>query len=94
LNINESDFNLTLTNGAGSIFPPDILNINKDFLPIINETITCDDLTLKYFAVRKGIPHKWIVNNNIMGIPRRLPKSESLPLYKINLKNNNICIIS
>jgi len=90
--INESDFNLTLTNGAGSIFPPDILNINKDFLPIINETITCDDLTLKYFAVRKGIPHKWIVNNNIMGIPRRLPKSESLPLYKINLKNNNICI--
>ena len=25
-NINKSDFNLTLTNGAGSIFPPDILN--------------------------------------------------------------------
>ena len=90
--INESDFNLILTNGAGSIFPPDILNINKDFLPIINETITCDDLTLKYFAVRKGIPHKWIVNNNIMGIPRRLPKSESLPLYQINIKNNDICI--
>ena len=35
--------------------------MNKNFLPIIKETITCDDLTLKYFAVRKGIPHKWIV---------------------------------
>ena len=52
-NIKESNFNLTLTNGAGSIFPPDILNMNKNFLPIIKETITCDDLTLKYFAVRK-----------------------------------------
>ena len=51
-----------LTNGAGSIFPPDIFNIKDDFLPIINETITCDDLTLKYFATIKAIPHKWIVN--------------------------------
>lgn len=90
--INTSDFNLTLTNGAGSIFPPDILNINEDFLPIINETITCDDLTLKYFSIRKGIPHKWIINKNIMGIPRRLPKTKSFPLSKINFKFNNICI--
>ena len=92
-NINKSDFNLTLTNGAGSIFPPDILNINEEFLPIINETITCDDLTLKHFAVKKGIPHKWIINNNIMGIPRRLPNSKSVPLFNINSKkNNDICI--
>ena len=90
--INASDFNLSLTNGAGTIFPPDILNINEDVLPIIDETITCDDLTLKYFAIRKGIPHKWIINKNIMGMPRRLPKTKSLPLYEINSKFNDICI--
>ena len=43
------DFNLILTNVGGSIYPPDILNIKDEFLPIIKETITCDDLTLKYF---------------------------------------------
>jgi len=90
--IKESTFNLLLTNGAGSIFPPDILNINDDFLPIINETITCDDLTLKYFANIKGIPHKWIVNNHIMGIYRALPKSNSSPLFRINKINNDLCI--
>ena len=90
--INESTYNILLTNGAGSIFPPDILNINDDFLPIINETITCDDLTLKYFAIIKGIPHKWIVNNHIMGIPRSLPKSNSSPLFNINKINNDLCI--
>ena len=90
--IKESTFNLLLTNGAGSIFPPDILNINDDFLPIINETITCDDLTLKYFAIIKGIPHKWIVNNHIMGVSRRLPKSKSSALFDINRNVNDICI--
>ena len=90
--INESDFNLTLTNGAGSIFPPDILNINEEFLQIIGETITCDDLTLKHFSVMKGIPHKWIINDNIMGIPRNLPKTKSIPLYNINVNFNDICI--
>jgi len=86
------DFRITLTNGAGSIFPPDILNMNEEFLSIINETITCDDLTLKYFSVLKGIPHKWIINNHVMGIPRALPKSKSVPLFKINKVNNDICI--
>jgi len=90
--INESDFNLTLTNGAGSIFPPDILNINEEFLQIIGETITCDDLTLKHFSVMKGIPHKWIINDNIMGIPRNLPKTKSIPLFNININFNDICI--
>ena len=89
---NESLFNITLTNGAGSIFPPDIFNIKDDFLPIINETITCDDLTLKYFATIKAIPHKWIVNNKVMGVKRILPKSHSLPLFDINIINNDICI--
>ena len=90
--INESNFNLTLTNVGGSIFPPDILNINNDFLPIINETLTCDDLTLKYFANIKGIPQKWIFNNRVIGIRRKLPKTKDSPLSKINFINNDICL--
>ena len=90
--IKETKFDLTLTNVGGSIFPPDILNINDDFLQIINETITCDDLTLKYFANIKGIPPKWIVNKNLMGISRKLPKNNSTALFKINHINNDICI--
>ena len=90
--INISDFNLCLTNGAGTIFPPDILNINEKYLPIIKETLTCDDLTLKYFSIIKGIPHKWIFNNHIMGIQRILPKSNSTALFQFNQFYNDICI--
>ena len=90
--VNDSDFELTLTNGAGSIFPPDIFNIKEDFLPIIKETITCDDLTMKYFSIIKAIPHKWIVNNNVMGFNRTLTKSNSSKLSDVNLINNDICI--
>ena len=90
--INKTNFDLTLTNVGGSIFPPDILNVNDDFLPIINETITCDDLTLKYFANMKGIPQKWIFNNKVLGIPRKLPRAHDSPLFKINTINNDICI--
>lgn len=90
--INKSSFNLTLTNNGGSIFPPDILNINEDFKPIIHETITCDDLTLKYYANLKGIPHKWVVNKNLMGT-NKIIKDRKIPtLYKINHINNDICI--
>jgi hypothetical protein len=86
------DFNLILTNVCGSIYPPDILNIKDEFLPIIKETITCDDLTLKYFENLKGIPIKWVYNNNMLGIKRTLPKNNASSLFKINLINNNICI--
>jgi len=90
--IKNANFNVTLTNVGGTIFPPDILNINEELIPTINETITCDDLTLKYFANRKGIPQKWIVNDRLLGIKRRLPKTKDRPLFRINLKNNDICI--
>ena len=90
--IKEPNFNLTLTNVGGTIFPPDILNINDDILPIINETLTCDDLTLKYLANIKGIPPKWVINQNIMGIERNLPQNNGSCLFEINKINNDICI--
>ena len=86
------DFNITLTNVGGSIFPPDGLNINDELLPIINETITCDDLTLKYLANIKGIPQKWVVNNKIMGIKSLIPKTLNSSLYNINFNINDICL--
>ena len=86
------EFNLILTNVGGSIYPPDILSIKDEFLPIIKETITCDDLTLKYFENIKGIPVKWIKNNNMQGIKRSLPKIKASPLFKINFINNDKCI--
>lgn len=91
--IKEPSFDITLTNVAGTIFPPDILNIKDNYLPIIRETITCDDMTLKYFSTIKGIPPKWIVNNNLLGISRDLPKTNAKPLYKINNRiMNDICL--
>ena len=90
--INITDFNIVLTNVGGTIFPPDILNINQNILPIINETITCDDLTLKLFSNKKGIPPKWIVNKNVLGIPRKLPNNSDSPLSSVNIFNNDICI--
>ena len=86
------EFNILITNVGGSIYPPDILNINDEFLPIIKETITCDDLTLKYFENIKGIPIKWIYNQNMLGTERILPKTKAIPLFKINSINNDICI--
>ena len=90
--IKEPNFNLALTNVGGTIFPPDILNINDGIIPIIKETITCDDLTLKYLANIKGIPPKWVINENIMGISRKLTKNNGSTLYKLNRINNDICI--
>lgn len=90
--IKEASFDITLTNVGGSIFPPDILNVNDDYLNIINETITCDDLTLKYFANMKGIPMKWAFNKHFLGKRRRLPKISAKPLFMINLIKNDICI--
>jgi hypothetical protein len=90
--INATTFNLTLTNVGGSIFPPDILNINEDFLPIINETITCDDLTLKHLANLKGIPHKWVFNTRLMGMKKIINPNTTSTLFEINHYYNDICI--
>ena len=81
--VKEANFSLILTNVGSKIFPPDILNINEKLLLIINETITRDDLTLKYLSNIKGIPTKLVVNNNFLGIKRILPKTNDKPLYRL-----------
>jgi len=87
-----SDFNITLTNIGGSIFPIDIININDELLPIINEAITCDDLKLKYLSNRKGIPINWVGNCKTIGGKSLIPKALDSPLFNINIKINDICL--
>ena len=84
-----TNFNIFLTGVGGIIYPPDILNINKESLYIINETLLGDDFTLKYFQIKKGIeqaliydPHSWAL--------QFLNNTKNRPLYLINLFNNNI----
>lgn len=90
--IKNADFNVFLTGVGSVLYPPDILNINDEFLPIIKETITCDDLTLKHFEIQKGIPGKFVVNNMINGIPRNDERNQGNPLFPINKIKNDICI--
>lgn len=56
------DYNLFITSGAGTLFPPDILNIEEKYRNLIDETITTDDITLKYFEINKGIESIWVPN--------------------------------
>ena len=85
----EINFNIFLTGVGCIIYPPDILNINEKYLPFIHETITNDDITLKYFAIQKGIPHKWVVNNLINGIPELIAKYQGTPLVNKNYFDYN-----
>ena len=87
------DFNTFLTGVGCILYPPDILNINDNYLPIINETITSDDITLKYFASQKGIPHKWVKNKFIHGLKKIIPSNTGNPLFQINNIKIDINII-
>ena len=88
----EIDFDIFLTGCSGIIYPPDILNIDDSYIPIIEETKTCDDITLKYFEIKKGVPSKWIKNKNYLAPPIYVPNTQSNPLSTINGIFNNVCI--
>ena len=87
--IKKPDFNLFGTGVGSMIYPPDILNINENYLDLIKEAITTDDIILKYFSVIKGIPIKWTQCNKINGLIGLIPyiKGENLleSINKINL---------
>ena len=89
--ITKPSFDLFLTGVGGIIYPPDIFNINEKYIKIIEETITGDDIILKYFEVIKGIEGKWIPNKHMQGL-KCLENLIHRPLYKINAINNDINI--
>lgn len=96
--IKAPNFDLFLNGCGGIIYPPDILNLNNEILPIINETITGDDITLKYLETIKGIPPKWVENDFLDGIRRnnriKVPILESVNRIKndINIDKLNLLI--
>ena len=91
-NISNSDYNIFITTGAGAIYPPDILNIEESYMNLINETITTDDITLKYFEIKKGIESIWVPNNLILGMktPKLTPLILNKTLYYYNILLNNM----
>ena len=90
--IKAPNFDLFLNGCGGIIYPPDILNLNNEILPIINETITGDDITLKYLETIKGIPPKWVENDFLDGIKRNNPQIKVPILESVNRIKNDINI--
>lgn len=89
--INEIDYNIFLIGIGGIIYPPDILNINKEYLGIIKEFLIGDDFVLKHLAIKKGIEQRLISSNHPQGL-YELNSSMGRPLFDINKFRNNIYI--
>ena len=62
------DYNIFITTGAGGLYPPDILNIEEEFMNLINEVLTTDDIFLKHLEIIKGIESVWVQNENLLGL--------------------------
>ena len=87
----EASYDIFLTGVGGVLYPPDIFNINEKYSKIIEETITADDVALKYFEVIKGIDEKWVPNRHLLGL-KIMTNLVHRPLVNINTKNNDIYI--
>ena len=67
LELNPS-FELFATSGAGTLFPPNILNISDDNIKEINKCITADDIYLKYLSRKRNIKIVWVPNKFLLGL--------------------------
>ena len=81
--VEDIDYNIFLIGVGGIIYPPDILNINENYLDIIRDFLIGDDFVLKHLEIKKGIEQRLIKNNHPQGL---YMKNNSLnrPLYAIN----------
>ena len=84
----KANYDIFFTGVGGVLYPPDILNINRKYLKIIEETMLVDDITLKYFEINKGIEVQWVPNKHNQGL-KIMTNSEDNPLFKINKFINN-----
>ena len=87
----EANYDLFLTGVGGILYPPDVFNINEKYSKIIEETMTGDDIALKYYEVIKGIDEKWVPNRHLLGL-NMLKNSVHKPLGKSNIKYNDLYI--
>ena len=85
-------FNLLANTGSGTLFPPNILNINDENIKEIINCITADDIYLKYLSRKKNIKIVWVPNDYLLGIKQLNDK------YALYIKNalvgnlNDICL--
>ena len=90
--ITEANYDIFLTGVGGVLYPPDILNINRNYSNLIRETLLGDDITLKNLEVNKGIEVKWVSNRHLKGL-KEMTNYIDKPLFKINnIINNDIYI--
>jgi hypothetical protein len=73
------------TTGAGTLFPPNILNIYYSLIYDILKCITSDDIFLKYIENKLKIKVVWVSNKKTLGI-KSLSKTG---LFKKNILSGN-----
>jgi len=82
-------YNLMATTGAGTLFPPNILNIHYSLIYDIFKCITSDDIFLKYIENKLKIKVVWVENKKTLGL-KNLYKTG---MYnKENLSGNDRCL--
>ena len=83
-------FTLFATNGAGSLFPPHLLNISNDLLSDIYKCLNADDVYLKYLEIKNKIKTVYVKNDKPMGFPIEDDDVQENALYYKNyLENEN-----
>ena len=89
-------FHLFSTTGAGTLFPPNILNISDVNIDEIYKCLTADDIYLKYLSRKRNIKIVWVPNKFVLGLKRLNDnKTQKYALYKYNIKNillNDKCL--
>ena len=89
-------FHLLATTGAGTLFPPNILNISDENIDEIYKCITADDIYLKYLSRKKNIKTVWVPNKFVFGLKQlNDSKTQKNALYNNNGLNemlNDKCI--
>lgn len=71
-----------ITTGGGTLYPPNILDINDSILNIIYNFISVDDFVIKKIMMDKGIKSVYVKNNNKLGIKNN--GNDGTALYKKN----------
>lgn len=78
-------FDIFATNGAGTLFPPDILNMSEDKLPDIYECLNADDVYLKHLETKKGVKVVYVPNKRPLCTPIKNEEVQKDALYKTNV---------
>lgn len=88
--VTEKSFELFATTGAGTLFPPGILNVDSIKMEDIDKCINADDVFLKYIANNRNVKVVWVKNTKMMGL-KELKQSEvqENALYKTNCHGGN-----